>query len=128
MSFVPTQDEIPDDHLVDASDSGWRKYVLTVVVMGILSWGYWAANNYPVLSGLYATFGGMILAAAGLYFSANVASKIQGGIINLKAYPLTNGDAPKLEVTSSTTSMSVVPAQPQSLVPPSQDGVVPPKV
>jgi hypothetical protein len=116
--------EIPDEHLVDATDNGWRKYVMTFAIMGILSWGYWAANNQPTLVGLFPTFGGMILAAAGLYFGANVATKIQGGIINLKAYPLANGDAPVEPVAPVAPEK---PIEPQSSVVPPQDGV-PPKV
>jgi len=109
---------IPDEHLVDAKDLGWRKYFLTFAIMAILGWGYWTAENSPTLVGLFPTFGGFILAAAGLYFTANVATKVQGGLINLKAYPLANGDAPPPEK----------PAEPQSSIVPPQDGTTPPKV
>jgi hypothetical protein len=126
MSILkPKPEQIPDEHLVDATDGGWRKYFMTFAIMGILSWGYWTANNQPTLVGLFPTFGGFILAAAGLYFTANVATKVQGGIINLKAYPLANGDnvQPTLEEPKPTV-------QPQSSVgtPSTQDGAPPSKV
>lgn len=119
---------IPDEHLVDANDSGWRKYFMTFAIIGVISWGYWAANNQPTLVGLFPTFGGFILAAAGLYFGANVATKIQGGIINLKAYPLANGDEPVAPVAPVAPPGADKPAEPQSSVVPPQDGTTPPKV
>jgi hypothetical protein len=92
--FGPDQTKLPDDHLVDASDSGWRKFALVFITLGLLAWGYWVAQYSPIFLGLYPTFMGGILAAAGLYMGANIADKVQGGIINLKAYPLSNGDVP----------------------------------
>ena len=112
---------IPDEHLVDSNDTGWRKYFMTFAIIGVLGWGYWAANNSPTLVGLFPTFGGMVLAAMATYFAANVATKAQGGYINLKAYPLANGDAPVPPTPPEK------PIEPQSSVVPPQDGV-PPKV
>jgi hypothetical protein len=87
------QPEIPEDHLVDANDTEWRKYALTFVILGLLTWGFWITQFSQILQGLYVTFGGFILAGAGLFMGANIASRLQGGIINVKAYPLANGDA-----------------------------------
>jgi hypothetical protein len=120
MDIVPNQEKIPDDHLVDANDTGWRKYILVFITMGVLGWAYWAAKDHPVLQGLYATFGGLVITVVGLYFGINLANKVQGGIINLKAYPLTNGDAPPAVTPPVVTPPVVTPPTPgpSNAVPP----------
>ena len=84
LKFQPNSDNIPDDHLVDAADTGWRKYFLTFVTLGILVWGFWFVQTNQLMQALYATFGGLILAAVAAYMTANIATKVQGGVINLK--------------------------------------------
>jgi hypothetical protein len=86
--------KLSDDHLVDSNDSGWRKLGLTAAGLALIAWGYWITQFSSILQGLYTVYIGAVISLVTIFMGLHIADKVQGGIINLKAYPLTNGDTP----------------------------------
>lgn len=84
-------DNIREDHAMEPHDSGWRKYFLVLVGMGLLTWGFWWTGESGIAKEIlerrsisYTTFGEFLIGLVGLYYGANTIYKGWAGSTNSK--------------------------------------------